>query len=113
MNVSVNVKSSRKCPTFLLSRKGGTYIGLGNSNRLHLVFLFDLDLGLPFPLSLLAPGTSKQATALFLGASLTLEEPVAKEDFGSDLCRRRLVDISPAIRSEKDGLQGSRDASLT
>jgi hypothetical protein len=44
---------------------------------------------------------------------LTLEEPVAKEDFGSDLCRRRLVDISPAIRSEKDGLQGSRNASLT
>jgi hypothetical protein len=57
-------------------------------------------------------GASEQTAALILGTCLTLEEPVTEVDFRSGLFRGRLVDISPAIGGEEDGLQGSRNASL-
>ena len=92
-------------------QKSGTHIGfrieslsLGTLlhgsllELLHLLFLSD---------------ATKRVGNLFLRFRLTLEEPVAKEDFGSDSCWRRLVDNRSAIRSEKDGLQDSGDASLT
>jgi hypothetical protein len=98
------------------------YRGCGNLHwDIHL-FLLELDLDhgsleriLLLDLSVLFClfRTSKQTAPLILGSSLALEEPVPKIDFRGHLGRRRPVDLSPAIRSEKDSLQGGRNSSLT